>query len=152
MYFALSAILASLSLLVAPTLAAPSPSPYPPPTTEFVTYDRMYDSATLPLGNVACSDGANGLLTKGFTTLSSLPSFPYIGGTHAVAGWNSPNCGTCWAVTYQGTTINVLAVDTAGVGFNLALEAMDALTGGNGVALGKVSAEIVQIDASYCGL
>lgn len=146
MYFKLPALFASLSLLVGAAFATPAPA------TDFVTYDRTYDSGSLSLANVACSNGANGLLTKGFTTLDSLPSFPFIGGAHAVAAWNSPNCGTCWALTFEGTTIHVLAVDTAGVGFNIALEAMDALTGGRGVELGKVSVQYHQVDASVCGL
>ena len=69
------------------------------------TYDNTYDNGTNSLAIVACSNGENGLLTKGFTTFDSLPNFPYIGGAPAVAGWNSPNCGTCWALTYKGKTI-----------------------------------------------
>ena len=145
MYFKLSSIAAVFSLFGA---AIAAPSPY----TDFVTFDRIYDSSSLTLNNVACSDGPNGLLTKGFTTLGSLPKFPYIGGAHVVSGWNSPSCGTCWSLTYEGNTIYVLAVDTAGVGFNIALEAMNALTGGKGEQLGKVSAQIAPADSWYCGL
>jgi hypothetical protein len=70
------------------------------------TYDNTYDNPYGSLNGVACSNGENGLLTKGFTTFGSLPSFPYIGGAQAVTGWNSPQCGSCWALTYQGKTIN----------------------------------------------
>lgn len=41
------------------------------------------------MDSVACSDGANGLETKGYSTLGSLPNFPYVGGAPAVTGWNS---------------------------------------------------------------
>jgi hypothetical protein len=71
-----------------------------------VSYDNTYDASGGSLSTVACSDGANGLLTKGFTTFGSLPSFPNIGGAAAVPGWNSTNCGTCWALSFNNVTIN----------------------------------------------
>ena len=117
-----------------------------------VSYDVGYDDAGRNLDSVACSDGINGLKTKGFTTQGSLPRFPYIGGVEAVAGWNSPNCGTCWSATWGGRTIYVLAVDRASRGLNIALQAMDALTGGQSVALGRVDAVVSQVDKSLCGL
>ena len=117
-----------------------------------VSYDTGYDDGSRSLSVVSCSDGANGLLTKGYSTQSSLPSFPRIGGASVIAGWNSASCGTCWSLTYQGTTINVLAIDHAAEGFNIAQEAMDQLTNGQAVALGRVDAEYVQVDASVCGL
>ncbi|KAF8519903.1 Cerato-platanin [Hysterangium stoloniferum] len=116
--------------------------------TSRVTYDRTFDNPTGNLNGVACSDGPNGLVTKGFTTFSSLPAFPYIGGVPGVA-WNSPKCGSCWALTYQGTTINVLAVDGAGT-FNIAQKAMDDLTGGQAVALGSVTVTFTEVPPSAC--
>lgn len=68
------------------------------------------------------------------------------------AGWNSPNCGTCWQLSYQGVTINVLAIDYAAAGFNIALEAMNKLTNGNAVQLGKVQVNAQQVTSSVCGL
>lgn len=138
-----------------------------------VTYDNTYDNPQGSLSGVACSNGAHGLLTKGFTTFGSLPSFPFIGGAQAVTGWNSPNCGTCWALTYKGKTVNgkdlpvfslnnyshslslscaVLAIDTAGNGFNIAQKALDNLTNGQAVALGRVDITATQVAASVCGL
>ena len=70
-----------------------------------VSYDQTYDNASGSLDTVACSDGPNGLETKGYTTFGSLPHFPNIGGAAAVAGWNSPQCGTCWQLTYNGKSI-----------------------------------------------
>ncbi|KAF8860784.1 Cerato-platanin [Acephala macrosclerotiorum] len=117
-----------------------------------VSYDTGYDDGTRSLSAVSCSDGANGLLTKGYTTQSSLPSFPNIGGASVIAGWNSASCGTCWALTYNKNTINVLAIDHASEGFNIAEAAMNTLTGGQAVALGRVDADYQQVDASVCGL
>lgn len=117
-----------------------------------VSYDNGYDDGSRSLSVVSCSDGANGLLTKGYSTQSSLPSFPRIGGASVIAGWNSASCGTCWSLTYNGNTINVLAIDHAAEGFNIAQAAMDQLTGGQAVALGRIDASYAQVDASVCGL
>lgn len=130
-----------------------------PSTTLAVTlaYDTTYDNASGSLTTVACSDGANGLIPRGFSTFGSLPKFPHIGAASAVAGWNSPNCGTCWQLTYtnaQGAkkSINVIAVDHAGSGFNVALSAMNELTNGQAVQLGRVDVASTQVAASVCGL
>lgn len=130
-----------------------------PSTTLAVTvaYDTAYDNASQSLATVACSDGPNGLLTAGFTTFGSLPHFPHIGAAAAVAGYNSPNCGTCWQLTYTNTKgvqkhINVIAVDHAGAGFNIALGALNELTGGQGVQLGRINADAKQVASSVCGL
>jgi len=120
------------------------------------SYDMGYDNAERSLSTVACSDGSNGLLTRHFTTLGSLPKFPHVGGAPAVTGWNSPGCGTCWTVTYtnpQGaaTSINLLAIDAAS-NFNMALSAMNELTNGQATFLGRVPVTAVQVAPSVCGL
>ncbi|KAH9057037.1 Cerato-platanin [Lactarius deliciosus] len=117
-----------------------------------VRYDTVYDNSKGSLSTVTCSDGANGLLTKGFTTFGSLPSFPNIGAAQVVEGWNSSACGTCWQITYVGKSINVTAMDTGKDGFVLSLEAMNTLTGGHATELGVVDAQATQIAKSYCGL
>ncbi|KAI0772550.1 Cerato-platanin [Trametes elegans] len=117
-----------------------------------VSYDETYDNAGGDLHTVACSDGTHGLLRKGFTTFGSLPHFPNIGGAAAVAQWDSPNCGTCWQLSYEGRSINVLAVDHTDNGFNIALKAMNALTDNQAVFLGRIDAQVTQVPASQCGL
>ncbi|KAI9433901.1 Cerato-platanin [Lactarius indigo] len=121
-------------------------------STDHVRYNTYYDHASTSLNNVACSDGKNGLITKGFTTFGSLPSFPNIGGVFAVKSWNSTYCGSCWELTYEGDTIYVTAIDTVGDGFDLSLKAMNTLTDGKAKQLDVVSAEATQVDESYCGL
>ncbi|OBZ75985.1 Allergen Asp f 15 [Grifola frondosa] len=121
-------------------------------TTVSVSYDQTYDTASTSLAEVACSDGPNGLLSKGFTTFGSLPDFPFIGGAQAVAGFDSPNCGTCWTLSFNGNSIHVLAIDTTANGFNIALEAMNVLTDNQGVFLGRVNATAEQTTAATCGL
>jgi len=117
-----------------------------------VSYDTAYDNSGQSLDTVACSDGSNGLLTQGFTTFGSLPDFPYVGGVAAVSGWNSPNCGTCYQLTYNGTNITVLAIDRADDGFNLSEAAMNNLTDNQATSLGRVDAQATQVDKSQCGL
>ena len=136
----LTRIVLALSALVSSALAVT------------VSYDETYDNKSGRLTTLACSVGENGLLTKGFTTFSSLPHFPNIGGAAAIAGWNSASCGTCWQLTYNGKSINVLAVDHAGSGFNIALGAMNTLTGGQAKSLGRINASVKQVSASSCGL
>jgi Cerato-platanin len=80
-----------------------------------------------------------------------------IGGASVIKSWNSPNCGTCWQLTYtndkgKSTSINLLAVDVADDGFNVSLEAMNALTNNLATELGRIDVQSVQVDASTCGL
>jgi len=117
-----------------------------------VSYDTGYDDGSRSLTEVSCSDGSNGLITKGYNTQANLPSFPRIGGASTIAGWNDANCGTCYTLTYNGNSINVLAIDHASEGFNIAQAAMDQLTGGQAVQLGRVDAQWTQVDVSGCGL
>lgn len=121
-----------------------------------VRYDPVYDQKTASLSTVACSNGPNGLLTRGFKTFGDLPNFPNIGGASAVTGWNSKECGSCWELTFtngDGTTksINVTAVDFTASGFNIALTAMNDLTGGHGVEYGVVDVTSKKVDPTGCG-
>jgi hypothetical protein len=73
-----------------------------------------------------------------FTTFGSLPTFPNISAADAIAGWNSPQCGTCWKITYKGKSVTVIAIDHAD-GFNLSLEALNKLTNGQAEQLGVIT-------------
>ncbi|KFY30649.1 hypothetical protein V493_01767 [Pseudogymnoascus sp. VKM F-4281 (FW-2241)] len=118
-----------------------------------VSYDTGYDDRARSLTAVSCSNGENGLITrKNWHTQGEIPVFPYIGGAQAVEGWNSVNCGTCWRLDYNGKSINVIAIDHTDAGFNIALEAMNVLTDGHAVELGRVEAAFTQIDGSICAM
>lgn len=121
-----------------------------------VSYDQKYDVKQSSLTTVACSDGVNGLMSKGYTTFGSLPKFPLIGGAPTIPGWNSPNCGKCYQLHYKAgsvdRTINVLAIDAAAGGFNIGLEAMNRLTNGQAVNLGRVTATYTQVADKVCGM
>ncbi|KJZ74144.1 hypothetical protein HIM_06375 [Hirsutella minnesotensis 3608] len=117
-----------------------------------VSYDQSYDLETTSLNEVACSNGPNGLERFGYTRLGDLPNFPMIGGAQAVAGWGSKNCGSCWQLTYNGKSIQLLAVDHADNGFNIALGAMNVLTNNQAEFLGRVNATATQLEATDCGI
>jgi hypothetical protein len=87
-----------------------------------------------------------------YPAFGSLPKPPFIGGVSAIAGWNSENCGSCWELTYNGASTNVLANDHADGSDNLSLEAMNALTSGQAKALGRIETTAVQVDRLICGM
>ncbi|KAK4228808.1 protein SnodProt1 [Podospora fimiseda] len=116
-----------------------------------VSYDQGYDDPSRSLTAVSCSDGVNGVMWKyGWKVQGDAKSF--VGGAAAVGGWNSPNCGTCWSATWGGRTVYVLAIDRAGSGLNIGLNAMNQLTNGLATQVGVVEATVNQVALSYCGL
>lgn len=117
------------------------------------SYDPVYDTSSLSTLSVTCSDGTNGLYTKGYQTLGALPGFPRVGAIETVTQWNSPNCGKCYKVTWTdtGASINIIGVDRATSGIVLSLGALNELTGGQGVNLGRVNVSYVETAATDCG-
>ncbi|EMT63329.1 Cerato-platanin [Fusarium oxysporum II5] len=117
-----------------------------------VSYDTGYDDKSRPMTAVSCSDGKNGLITKyGRKTQGNIPT-KYVGGVNIIEGWNSANCGGCYRLEYKGKKINVLAIDHAASGFNIGLDAMNALTNGQAVKLGRINAQVYHANPSDCGL
>ncbi|RPB29659.1 Cerato-platanin, partial [Terfezia boudieri ATCC MYA-4762] len=117
-------------------------------------WDSTYDNGSLSTLSVACSDGSNGLYTKGYKTLSTIPNFPLVGAAPTIAGWNSPNCGKCFAVTYSGNTIYITGVDTSRsrTDFVLSKAALNKLTGGLADQLGRVTVTWSQLPSgARCG-
>ncbi|KAF8162814.1 cerato-platanin-related secreted protein [Crassisporium funariophilum] len=122
-----------------------------------VSFDPAYDNAAGSLTTVACSDGSNGLINRGFNTFGQLPKFPFIGGVPAITGFNSASCGTCWNLTFvnsQGVSksVSILGIDVATPNFNIALGAMNALTNNQAQQLGRVTITAANVPASVCGL
>jgi hypothetical protein len=121
-----------------------------------VQYDTVYDNPATSLNTVACSDGKNGMVTKGYKTFGSLPSFPHIGAASAVEGYNSASCGSCWELSYTNnkttTSIYVTAIDHAAQGFVIAQKALRDLGGQQAVDAGKINATATRVGGSFCGL
>ncbi|KAI0329938.1 Cerato-platanin-domain-containing protein [Cubamyces sp. BRFM 1775] len=115
-----------------------------------VAWDSTYDNPDGDMNTVACSNGDNGL-NPPYAHFGDLPGFPYIGGAQFVEAWNSPNCGSCWALGYKGNVIYVTLVDSYYTGFNIAKQAMDVLTDNNSDD-GPVDITAHQVSKAYCGL
>jgi hypothetical protein len=106
----------------------------------YATYHSY--AATESMSTVSCSDGSNGMITKGYSTLAGL--YPNVCAASFIT-WNSPQCGTCWTITNPQTSksVSVTAIDGCGsvpgysAHFDLAPEAFTAL-GGTGVADGHL--------------
>ena len=116
-----------------------------------LSYDPAYDNGLSSINAVACSDGSNGFAKRGYNTLGSLPRFPYIGGVPAITSWNSPNCGSCWELTFGNKSMYLLAVDKNSE-YTSSQKAMDTLTGGNAVNFGRINVTAERVSASKCGM
>ncbi len=126
-----------------------------PAYSVLVHYDTVYDNSATSMGAVACSDGKNGLITKGYKTFGSLPSFPHIGAASAVEGYNSTSCGSCWQLSYTNqkttTSIYVTAIDRTVQGFVIAETALEHLGGQQAVDAGQINATATRVGGSFCG-
>ncbi|KZV96748.1 allergen Asp f 15 precursor [Exidia glandulosa HHB12029] len=116
-----------------------------------VSYDTVYDNSKLSTLNIACSDGSHGLNTKGYKTIGALDTYPYVGGAPAVTGWNSAACGSCYQLSYNGTSVYYTAIDKAKT-FNMGLNAMNKLTGGKAKKIGVATVTYKKVAESKCGL
>lgn len=128
----------------------------PAARSALVHYDTVYDNRATSLNTVACSDGKNGMITKGYKTFGDLPSFPHIGAAYVVEGYNSASCGSCWELSYTNdnttTSIYVIAIDRAARGFVIAQLALEHLGGQQAVKSGNIDATARRVGGSFCGL
>jgi hypothetical protein len=151
--FAISAFALALLFTQVAHALPQARAPTPTPTPLRATFDTTFDNPTGSLNNVACSNGANGLVTQ-FPTFGTIPTFPFIGGAFDVA-WNSPNCGDCWSITNpaNGASIYMTAVDTAGAGFNMGTVAFETLNGTPGqIGQGVLDVVATKVPRAFCGL
>ncbi|KAI5815027.1 allergen Asp F13 [Pyronema omphalodes] len=149
-----STIFLSAAALLPITFAAPSPASAVGPTTGTadIKIGEVYDNPGLSMLSTSCSDGVYGLVTK-WSTVGAVPNYPFVGAGPMIQ-WNSPQCGNCFSITYQGRTtktIYVTAIDSTGgsMNFNIATAAFSVLTGGN-TALGSVKATYAPADMKMC--
>lgn len=118
--------------------------------TTTATFDTAYDDSTLSLSTVSCSNGENGLVTKGYNTIGDLPTQD-VAGSLTIKGWNDANCGACYSLSYKNETVYVVAIDAAIGEFNVALKVLDKLTHGHGQEFGSVTVDYEEVDGSKCG-
>lgn len=136
----LSRISTFLSLCVSAALAQ---------NTVSVSYDAVYNMSSESLNYVACSETME---SYGYSTFGDIPSFPNLGGASVVTGFDAPECGSCWSLTYGSQTVYILVIDSTANGFNIALPAMNNLTNGQAEFYGRINATATAVDASVCGL
>ncbi|OJD19517.1 hypothetical protein AJ78_00488 [Emergomyces pasteurianus Ep9510] len=119
-----------------------------------VAYDEAYDNSNLDLLTTTCSDGSNGLVTRGFSVAGDLPIFPRVGAAFSIESWNSSNCGKCYKLRFEGTGVElpVIAMDHTVNGFNVAKAAMNELTGGRAAELGRVDMTVTEASSGDCGM
>ena len=88
--------------------------------------------------------------TEGASKFSEIADWPNISGAPAVTGWNSSECGTCWALTFNNTVLHVVAIDTSASGFNVGLNVLNNLTRNNAIDLGRVPATARRVAQTSC--
>ncbi|KAF3390732.1 Heat-stable 19 kDa antigen [Talaromyces pinophilus] len=118
--------------------------------TATATFDTAYDDTDLSLSTVTCSNGENGLVTKGYGTIGDLPTQD-VAGSLTIKGWNDANCGACYSLSYKNETVYVVAIDAAVGEFNVAQKVLDKLTHGHAQEFGSVTVDYEEVDGSKCG-
>ncbi|KAK6359638.1 hypothetical protein TWF696_000782 [Orbilia brochopaga] len=105
-----------------------------------ITWDPAYSRNTaITFGQIACSDGANGLATKYKLPIGTplyqglaphLKDNVYFGGASEITGWNHPSCGKCFRLKYRSTGKQILFVglDVAPAGANLGPDAFSGVS------------------------
>ncbi|EED79536.1 predicted protein [Postia placenta Mad-698-R] len=113
--FALAAVLATAVIPIAHTY-----------TLVPLAYSTIYDEASTPVDELTC--GAQ-LKALGYTTLGSLPGFPYIGGSANVTDADAAKrgCGECVLINFAGAFAKVLVVDHADEGIVVSEQTMQWL-------------------------
>jgi len=123
-----------------------------------VRYDEFYDNNLASLNSVACSNGQYGLIPYGYNTFGDIPTYPILGGAPQIQGWNSPNCGTCWSLTYTGphgapSSVTFTAINSGDQGgFVMSFAGFDLLTNGNALRFGEVEVTASPLPESACGI
>ena len=116
----------------------------------YVTYHQY--TSNYPLSSCACSDGANGLITK--TKQSTVAKwFPNVAAA-SFATWNSPNCGGCYQLTYKGKSVKVTVIDQCAAQggynahFDVAPGAFSALAGS--LTAGHIEVTYSKVSSNPC--
>jgi len=120
----------------------------------YVTYHNY--ASTTPLTSLACSDGANGLITR-FKQSTLAKWYPNVGAA-SFAGWNSPNCGGCYKLqnAANGKSVSITVVDKCAAAggydahFDISPVAFATLGGSAGQAAGHVVVSYTKVSSNPC--
>ncbi|RVD84551.1 uncharacterized protein DFL_006296 [Arthrobotrys flagrans] len=120
-------------------------------------YDENYSYArNLPLTSFACSDGANGLITKFHGTVQNLSQLRsklkpgvQVAAHKFVTGWNSPSCGACFRARNPRTNLwfNFIAIDVASDGVETVVASPEAFSSVS--PSGTTSEGVVEVYITY---
>lgn len=143
----LGSIVLAFAITIVPTALAQSYPLIP------LAYSTIYDEPSTLVTILTCGEQLKAL---GYTTLGSLPGYPYIGGSANVTDGDasSPNCGECALINFAGAFATVLLVDHADEGIVVSEEVMQWLApNGNVTDYPYGTAELLEeSDPSHCGL
>jgi hypothetical protein len=118
-----------------------------------ITYNGIFEDANTSVKEFACWNGKEGSLIEdqGWVSLEDLPFV--LAGYEGVDGPDSPLCGTCWIVEYEGRDRPMIVIDSAKAGFTTGIKTMDSLTGGKAAKLGRANVTAIQSPVlSDCGI
>ncbi|KAJ4129769.1 hypothetical protein NW768_006738 [Fusarium equiseti] len=118
-----------------------------------ITYNGIFDDINTSVKEFACWNGKPGSLIEdqGWVSLEDLPFA--IAGYEGVDGPDSPLCGTCWTIEYEGRNRPMIVIDSAKSGFTTGIHTVNSLTGGKATYLGRVNVTAIQSPhLADCGL
>ncbi|KAI6754016.1 hypothetical protein HG530_013192 [Fusarium avenaceum] len=118
-----------------------------------ITYNGIFEDDKTSVKEFACWNGKEGSLIEDqrWESLEDL-AFP-LAGYEGVDGPDSPLCGTCWIVEYEGRNRPMIIIDSAKSGLTTGFKTMDSLTGGKAANLGRVNVTAIQSPVlSDCGI
>jgi hypothetical protein len=113
----------------------------------------MFDDINTSVKEFACWNGKPGSLIEdqGWVSLKDV-TFA-IAGYEAVDGPDSPFCGSCWVVEYEGRETAMIVVDSAKSGFATDIGTVDSLTDDGARELGRLNVTAIQSPyLSDCGI
>jgi len=122
-------------------------------TVTTLTYNGIFNDINTSVKEFACWSGKPGNLIEdqGWVSLEDLPYA--IAGYEGVDGPDSPLCGTCWVVEYEGRSEALIVIDSAKSGLATGIHTMNSLTGGKATYLGRANVTATQSPyLSDCGL
>ena len=118
-----------------------------------VTWDGVYDQDTTSVYTFSCEPY---LHSKGWSQLDMIPTFPDVGASKSITGWNSASCGTCYKLSYtpkggKNRWLTMMAISTAqgNHDFVISRAGLDFLTDGKADALGYITVDYEIVSCPY---
>lgn len=114
------------------------------------TFNTLYDDPSRPLSEVACWKKKTGLMPNLDWSLQK-DTVGFIG-VDKIGHFSIAKCLSCWTLAYDDKTISLFALDSADSGIVMSLNALQYLTDGRALELGRVDIHAIEVDTSNCGI